>query len=267
MSNETGRSDTTRADQERRGMSEESREHKKVDTPKAGGSKRLWTLLIGLGLIAMLAGGVVYLVGMGGGDSVNPAAESDGQLSGQGSEAAGAEIEHPSLGDADAPVVMIEYSDFQCPYCGKFARETEPELIEKYVEAGTLRIEWRDFPYFGQESVNAALAARAAQEQGKFWEYHGVLYDNQKSMNSGAFSDENLSKFAREVGLDVEKFEADAKSGKYEAAVNKDFQEGQSKGVTGTPTFFINGEALVGAQPAEVFEKAIEKAAKEADDG
>lgn len=140
-------------------------------------------------------------------------------------------------------------------------------MIEKYVKNGTLRIGWRDFPYFGQESVNAALAARAAQEQGKFWEYHEILYNNQKSMNSGAFSDENLGKFAREAGLDMEKFEADINSGKYEAAVNEDFQEGQGRSVTRTPTFFINGEALVGAQPAEVFEKAIEKAAEEAEDG
>jgi len=85
----------------------------------------------------------------------------------------------------------------------------EPELKNEYIENGTLRLEWRDFPYLGQESVNAAVAARAAQEQGKFWEYHDILYQNQKGENSGAFSDENLIGFAREAGLDVESLVGD----------------------------------------------------------
>ncbi len=83
----------------------------------------------------------------------------------------------------------------------------EPELVQKYVEEGTLRIEWRDFAYLGQESVNAALAARAAQEQGMFWEYHDALYQSQRSINGGTFSDEKLIELAEELGLDTETFE------------------------------------------------------------
>jgi protein-disulfide isomerase len=177
------------------------------------------------------------------------------------------ELDAPTRGDEDAPVVMVEYADFQCPFCGKFARDIEPELVKEYVESGTLRMEWRDFPYLGQESVNAALAARAAQEQGKFWEYHDLLYQNQGSLNSKAFSDEKLTAFAEEVGLDAERLESDFTSGKYEQVVSRDFMEGQSKGVRGTPTFYINGKVLVGAQPVETFEKAIEEAAREAGDG
>ena len=135
--------------------------------------------------------------------------------------------------------------------------------MERYVEDGTLRLEWRDFPYLGQESVNAALAARAAQDQGKFWEYHGLLYENQ----SGGFSDERLIELAREAGLDVERFEADLTSGRYEEAVARDFQEGQRKGIAGTPTFVINGEVLTGLQPLEVYEDAIERAKREAEQG
>ncbi len=133
------------------------------------------------------------------------------------------------------------------------------------MEDGTLKIEWRDFPYLGEESMNAALAARAAQEQGKFWEYHDLLYENQSS--PGAFSDENLVALAREVGLDVEEFEASLSSGEHRQVVTETFTEGQRSGITGTPTFVINGTTLVGAQPLEVFEEAIEEAAREARDG
>ncbi len=133
------------------------------------------------------------------------------------------------------------------------------------MEDGTLKIEWRDFPYLGEESMNAALAARAAQEQGKFWEYHDLLYENQSS--PGAFSDENLVALAREVGLDVEELEASLSSGEHRQVVTEAFTEGQRSGITGTPTFIINGLTLVGAQPLEVFEEAIEEAAREAQDG
>lgn len=235
-----------------------------------GGNK--WTLFGRLTLTVVLAATVAYFVlagtvtsGSGGSESVSSSAVS-GRQSKEGSTESG-NFGTPALGNANAPVTMIEYSDFQCPFCGKFARETEPALIGKYVEDGMLRIEWRDFPYLGQESVNAALAARAAQAQDKFWEYHEILYNNQKSTNSGAFSDENLIEYARQADLDTEQFEKDLQSDEYVEAVEADFQEGQQRGVTGTPTFFINGERLVGAQPAEVFEEAIEQAAEEAQDG
>ena len=130
--------------------------------------------------------------------------------------------------------------------------------MERYVENGTVRYEWRDFAYLGQESVNAALAARAAQEQGRFWEYHDLLYENQGSVNSGAFSDEALVGFAEKVGLDTEQFEAALTSGRFESVVQSDFREAQNAGIQGTPSFTINGQRLVGPQPLEVFEQVIE---------
>ena len=136
----------------------------------------------------------------------------------------------------------------------------EPKLYKEYVKDGTLRIEWRDFPYRGQESVNAAVAARAAQAQGRFWEYHDLLYDSQFS----GFSDENLTELAREAGLDTQRFESDYRSGRYERSVRADFQQGLNAGVNGTPTFIINGKMLVGLQPVGVFENAIEDAKREA---
>ena len=131
--------------------------------------------------------------------------------------------------------------------------------MQEYVESGTLRIEWRDFPYLGQESLNAAVAARAAQEQGKFWEYHDLLYNNQP----GGFPDEKLIELAREASLDEKRFEADLASHEYEQVVTGDFREGQQRGISGTPTFVINGKVLAGLQPVGVFEDAIEQAKRE----
>jgi protein-disulfide isomerase len=139
----------------------------------------------------------------------------------------------------------------------------EPKLYKEYVQDGTLRIEWRDFPYRGRESVNAAVAARSAQAQGKFWEYHDLLYQEQAS----GYSDENLTSYAKEIGLDTKRFEDDYESARYAGLVQADFRRGQSIGVNGTPTFFINDQVLVGLQPLGVFEGAIEDARRKAEDG
>ena len=141
----------------------------------------------------------------------------------------------------------------------------EPELERRYIEDRTLRLEWRDFPYLGEESRKAAVAARAAQEQERFWEYHDLLYENQGSKNAGAFSDDSLIGFAREAGLDVERFESSFKGGKYEDIVEQVFREAQDAGIQGTPTFLINGRILVGAQPLEVFEQMIEEELRKAE--
>lgn len=130
-----------------------------------------------------------------------------------------------------------------------------------------MRLEWHDFPYLGQESVNAALAARAAQEQGKFWEYHDLLYENQGSKNSGGFSDEALTGLARELGLDVERFEADLRGEEVSVVVQQDFLAGQNAGIAGTPTFVVNDQVLVGAQTFETFQQVIEEEARKASSG
>jgi protein-disulfide isomerase len=136
--------------------------------------------------------------------------------------------------------------------------------VQEYVEDGMLRIEWHDFPYLGQESLTAAVAARAAQDQGRFWEYHDLLYRNQ----SGGFSLEKLLGLAGEAGLDVERFESDlAEPDRYTRVVADDFREGQQRGISGTPTFVINGRVIAGLQPLEVYEDAIEEAKSEAEGG
>lgn len=169
-----------------------------------------------------------------------------------------------ALGAVDAPVVMIAYSEFQCPFCGRYARETQPELVERYVADGLLRIEWRDFPYLGPESRTAALAARAAGAQDRFWAFEDAMFADQQPPNSGRLTPEFLADVAQGAGLDRDRFVQDMQSEELASAVEADFQEGQSIGVTGTPAFLVNGRPVIGAQPTDVFVQAVEDALAEA---
>ncbi|MHA6803751.1 DsbA family protein [Salinifilum ghardaiensis] len=165
-------------------------------------------------------------------------------------------------GRADAPVVMIKYEDFRCPYCAKAATDIEPELIKRYVDSGTLRIEWRDFPIFGQQSYAMAKAGRAAAEQGKFWQFHDAAYEIGVQAGQGHpdFPDERIQEVAREAGIpNMEQFNATRNSPEVMQAIDRDLREGEQIGVSSTPTFVINGQAILGAQPLQQFIKVIEE--------
>lgn len=169
-------------------------------------------------------------------------------------------------GAVDAPVVMIEYSDFQCPFCGKFARDTKPELVKKYVDEGVLRIEWRQFPIFGKESETAARASYAAGQQGKFWEFHDVAFGEERKKNSGAFAQDKVEDMAAEAGVgDLERFAKDMKSQEATSAITEDTNEGYALGVSSTPAFLVNGTPVLGAQSAEYFASTIDKARAQAE--
>ncbi|MFC0847125.1 DsbA family protein [Streptomyces noboritoensis] len=164
-------------------------------------------------------------------------------------------------GRADAPVVMIEYADFKCSYCGKFARDTEPALVKKYVDAGTLRIEWRNMPIFGAESEAAARAAWAAGQQGRFWQFHTAAYA--KGAKEKGFGADRLRELAKEAGVaDLDRFVRDTDGDAAKAAVKKDQDEAYGLGATSTPSFVVNGRPLAGAQPLDTFAQAIDEAAK-----
>ncbi|MFJ9686860.1 DsbA family protein [Streptomyces bacillaris] len=168
-----------------------------------------------------------------------------------------------AVGRADAPVVLIEYADFKCGYCGKFARDTEPELIEEYVEKGTLRIEWRNFPIFGEESENAARGAWAAGQQDRFWEFHAAAYA--EGAKEKGFSKDRVKALAREAGVeDLARFMKDLDGEGARAAVAKDQEQAYGIGATSTPSFLVNGRPIAGAQPKETFTRAIEAAAEQA---
>ncbi|MEV5693020.1 DsbA family protein [Micromonospora globbae] len=164
-----------------------------------------------------------------------------------------------ALGKPDAPVVILEYADFQCPFCGRHARETEPKLVQEYVDKGLVRIEWRDLPYLGAESNDAAAAGRAAAAQGKFWEFHNAVYAKERRVNSGSLNEDALRDIARSVGLDVARFDTDRASAATRAAVLRDQQEATSMGITGTPAFIVGDTPVVGAQPYEAFKQTIDR--------
>ncbi|MFE3519216.1 DsbA family protein [Streptomyces sp. NPDC059166] len=165
-------------------------------------------------------------------------------------------------GRVDAPVVLVEYADFRCGYCGKFARDTEPELIKRYVDSGTLRIEWRNFPIFGKESEAAARASWAAGQQDHFWAFHRAAYaEDAKEKGFGA---DRLRELARQAGVkDLDRFVRDTGSPEAARSVADDQEQAYGIGATSTPSFLINGRPLAGAQPTAVFAQAIEAAAAE----
>ncbi|MEU8997391.1 DsbA family protein [Streptomyces caniferus] len=168
-----------------------------------------------------------------------------------------------AVGKKDAPVVLVEYADYQCSFCGRFTRETQPDLIKKFVDKGTLRIEFRNFTVFGADSERAARASWAAGQQGKFWQLHDALYA--KTRKGKALAEDKLVELARTSGVDdIEKFRTDMKSADAEKALKKDQAEGYQLGVQSTPSFLINGRPVAGAQPAEVFAQGIKDAAARA---
>jgi protein-disulfide isomerase len=158
----------------------------------------------------------------------------------------------PYMGAEDAPVVIVEFSDFRCPYCGRHFRETLEPLLENYGDY--VRYVYRDYPALGQESVNAALAGACAAEQGKFWETHNMYFANQDKLGRDFYI-----QTATDLGLDVDKFTTCLDSQQYFDEIKSDFIDGQLNGVEGTPGFFINGTFVRGAQPYELFEKIINR--------
>ena len=160
------------------------------------------------------------------------------------------------LGNANASVTIVEFSDFECPYCGKFFTETLPLITKNYIDTGKVKLAYRDFPLsFHPDAEKAAEAAECAGEQNKFWEMHDKLFENQN-----ALSVDNLKQYAKDIGLDSATFNSCLDSGKTAPEVQKDLTDGQSYGVSGTPTFFINGVEVVGAQPYSAFDQAIKQA-------
>lgn len=158
----------------------------------------------------------------------------------------------PALGPADAPVTIIQFAEYQCPYCGK-ANATLKEIEKAY--AGKVRFVFRDFPLgFHEYAIPAAIAANCAAPQGKYWEVHRRLMADQR-----ALTDADLERVAREVGLDLGAWNACRKEPAQEEEVRKDQAEGAAVGVEGTPAFFINGVFLNGAQPFETFKAIIDK--------
>ena len=157
------------------------------------------------------------------------------------------------LGSRDAKVVIVEFSDFQCPACGSAAPIVK-EVAKEYGDK--ILIVFRHFPIISSHpyALKAAEAAEAAAEQGNFWDYHDLLFENQENLK-----DSDLKKYAKEIGLDMDKFEEALNSGKFKDKVRGDLDAGEEFGVNATPTFFINGEVHRGVVSLEDFKKTIDK--------
>ena len=172
----------------------------------------------------------------------------------------------PSRGRADAKLTMVEFSDFQCPFCGRFTRETRGQLEREYVDTGKVRMVFRNFPLqnIHPNAIKAAEAAECAQRQSKFWEMHARLFANQQ-----ALADADLVRDAQAIGVDVPSFRQ-CFAGEAVTRIRMDLNEGARAGVTGTPTFFIGKpvkdgtihvvQEIVGAQPYAAFKSALDAA-------
>jgi protein-disulfide isomerase len=172
----------------------------------------------------------------------------------------------PAKGDQAAPVVLVEFSDYQCPFCGRAFENTFPEIDKHYIQTGKVKYVFRDFPLdsIHKDAAKASEAARCAGDQGKYWEMHDQLFAHRKALGLA-----KLPGYAQTIGLDMPTFQACLDSGNYAEAVRQDLQDGQKAGVRGTPTFFLgraNGntstvkatQRLRGAQAYSNFKKAID---------
>jgi|SRR5581483_5163038 len=164
----------------------------------------------------------------------------------------------PLKGNANAKVTVIEFADFQCPFCEQWFKTVEPSLIKDYVDTGKVKFAFRQYAFLGQESTWAAEAAECANEQGKFWDFHDYLYNHQGQENSGTFSKANLEGFAATLGLNTSQFNQCLETDKYAKAVSDEFAEGQKAGVQGTPATFVDGQLVSGAQPYTAFKTLID---------
>jgi len=173
----------------------------------------------------------------------------------------------PVRGDPNAPITIIEFSDFQCPFCSRFHTQTLPTILEEYVDTGKVKFVYRDFPIqsIHPNAMPAAAASECAHEQNKYWEYHDALFERQQNWNNLKLSDsiDTFKKMAKEFGMNENQFNSCLDSGKYIDEINKDLKDGTNYGITGTPGFFVGNEKsgyvkLIGAQPIETFKKIID---------
>lgn len=166
----------------------------------------------------------------------------------------------PFLGSANAKVTVVEYADYQCPYCEQFYTKVWSDLKTKYIDTGKIKFIYQDFAFLGPDSNTAAEATHCAADQNKFWQYHEYLFKNQGAEGSGWAALDHQKQFAKDLGLNTDKFNQCMDSGKYKQEVLDQTAQGKTYGVTATPSVFINGTLILGAQPLASFEKAIDDA-------
>jgi protein-disulfide isomerase len=200
-------------------------------------------------------------VGTGGSIAQNPAEQAAPAEPALPSEInIGVKPEDATLGNPNAELTVIEFADFQCPFCGRWHEDVFPELKKDYIDTGKVRFVYKNLAFLGKESEDAANAALCAKEQGKYWEYHEKLYTSQNGENQGAFAIDILKKWGAELGLNAAQFNNCVDSGKYASQVDADTAEANSNGLNSTPSTLVGTKPIIGAQPYATFKTAIEEA-------
>ncbi|MGP5076977.1 DsbA family protein [Brachybacterium alimentarium] len=243
------------------------------------GERPRWLVpVIIVAVVALLIGAVLWI----GGDD-EPERSGDSATTGEVTEHPGA-VEHPdevaqpdlsdeeardpddllAEGPVDAPVALVVFTDFQCPFCAQWSDDTLPTLRE-YVDRGDLRIEWRDVNVYGEDSERAARAALAAAKQDTLEEYHAALFPDGEIREPQELSEGALVDLAGELGMDVDQFREDLNSDEVAQTIDENAQQGIELGAMSTPAFLLDGTPLAGAQPTEVFTDALDEALAEAE--
>ena len=173
----------------------------------------------------------------------------------------------PMIGDATAPVTLVEFGDYQCHFCNVFFHSTEGDILKNYVETGKVKMIFKDYNIIGPDSVNASHGAHCANDQGMFWEYHDILFNNWTGENNGWASSENLLRFAQEIGLDTDVWSECMINGEHSQTIVGSNDDARALELTGTPAFFVIGPdgkvtRLFGAQPYETFERVFDEELK-----
>ena len=225
----------------------------------------LWK--IGVGVLIILLVAAVWTGGFG----LRGGEESAGQQQQQAAAAPDrvkvSVDDDPVIGNKDAKVTVIEFSDFQCPFCRRYFTQTFAQIKQNYIDTNKIRYVYRDYPLpFHPAALPYAEAAGCANEQGKFWEFHDLIYSEQNKQGAGTveyLGADAVKKIAADLGLDTARFNSCFDSEKYKDEVNKDLAAGSTAGVSGTPTFYIGSDKkgyvlLVGAQPYAAFQAAID---------
>ena len=167
----------------------------------------------------------------------------------------------PPKGDPNAKVKIVAFEDWRCPFCDQFFKNTEPQIIKDYVDTGKAVIYYRQYQFLGPASVVAGNASECANEQGKFWDFHDYMYQNQPDeSDTSMYTTDKLTQIAGTLGMDTNQFQSCLSANKYDKNVSQDLADGQKAGVSGTPTLFINGQPIVGAQPYSAFKTIIDQA-------
>ncbi len=234
-------------------------------------SRTLNLLLGALAAAGLVFGGVQWANGQHSADAASGGTGGDvqpGAAAGPTAEGAIAEASHVrriegdpmAIGAVDAPVVLSEWVDFRCPFCAVFSRDTFPQVVQEYVDSGEVRIEMHDVAFFGDESVRAAAAARAAGEQGRYFEFVKAVYDAAPESGHPELPVDELIALAKTAGVpDLERFEADMQRDDLIEAVQQSTARAQELGVSGVPFFAVGDQAFSGAQPIESFRQFLDQ--------